>query len=65
MNISQVSGIVYSKEDIFSPSAYKKSVFGDASMTFFAEGKELRFTTKDTSVLDICSNSSNIVYFVN
>lgn len=65
MKINQVSGIVYSKDPIFSPKAYKKSVFGDTNMTFFAEGRELRFSTKDTSVLDICSNSANIVYFVN
>ena len=59
-----ISGIVYSKDPIFSPSAYKRSVFGLAQMTYEVKGRELSFTSHDKSILDICENSSNISFFV-
>jgi len=58
-----IRGVVHAQDDIYSPGAYARSVFGDRihDVEFTTEGKRLEFivrkidhVTEDTTVAEIC-----------
>ena len=55
-----INGIIRAAEDVFSPAAYIRSVFGNACTSFtLIDSRTIEFTVTEAG-LETCQTSSNI-----